>query len=85
MAPVPPAAIGPAPPTPPVSGLPADAPKLTITGGVYSVNRAQRMLIVNGQVFREGGDLGSGVTLQEIRPKSVVLQFRGGLYSAPMP
>ncbi len=78
-------AIVPAPPTAPVAGLPPDAPKLTITGGVYSTSRAQRMLIVNGQVFREGADLGSGVTLEEIRPKSVVLGFRGGRYSAPMP
>jgi len=67
--------------TPPVVGLPADAPKLVITGGVYSTNRAQRMLIVNGQVFNEGADLGSGVTLEEIKPKSAVLSFRGGRYS----
>ena len=56
-----PAPIPPAPPTPPVAGLPADAPKLVITGGVYSANKAQRMLIVNGQVVGEGADLGSGV------------------------
>ena len=74
-------AIPAAPPMPPVAGLPPDAPKLTITGGVYSSNRAQRMLIVNGQVFSEGGDLGAGVTLEEIKPKSAVLRFRGARYS----
>ena len=84
-APAAPGTIPPAPPTAPVAGLPADAPKLTITGGVYSTNRSQRMLIVNGQVFREGADLGSGVTLEEIRPKSVYLRFRGARYSAAMP
>ena len=84
-APAAPSTIPPAPPTAPVAGLPADAPKLTITGGVYSTNRSQRMLIVNGQVFREGADLGSGVTLEEIRPKSVYLRFRGARYSAAMP
>ncbi len=68
-------------PTAPVVGLPADAPKLVITGGVYSTNPAQRMLIVNGQVFNQGADLGSGVTLEEIRPKAAVLMFRGGRYS----
>ncbi len=67
--------------TPPVSGLPADAPKLVVTGGVYSTNPAQRMLIVNGQVVNQGADLGSGVTLEEIKPKSAVLGFRGGRYS----
>jgi len=74
-------AIPAAPPMPPVAGLPPDAPKLTITGGVYSTSKAQRMLIVNGQVFKEGGDLGSGVTLEEIKPKSAVLRFRGARYS----
>jgi general secretion pathway protein B len=63
------------------TGLPADAPKLAVTGGVYSANRAQRMLIVNGQVVNEGADLGGGVVLEEIKPKSAVLRFRGGRYS----
>jgi general secretion pathway protein B len=67
--------------TPPVAGLPPDAPKLTITGGVYSADKAQRMLIVNGHVVAEGGDLGSGVTLEEIKPKTAVLRFRGARYS----
>ena len=74
-------AIPAAPPTPPVAGLPPDAPKLVITGGVYSSSKPQRMLIVNGQVFSEGADLGSGVSLEEIKPKSAVLRFRGARYS----
>jgi general secretion pathway protein B len=63
-----------------VASLPPDAPKLTISGGVYSTNKAQRMLIVNGQVFNEGADLGSGVVLDEIKAKSAVLRFRGARY-----
>jgi general secretion pathway protein B len=63
------------------TGLPPDAPKLAITGGVYSANRSQRMLIVNGQVVNEGADLGAGVVVEEIKPKSAVLRFRGGRYS----
>ena len=78
---VPPVVVPPSPPPAPVAGLPADAPKLVITGGVYTTNKAQRMLIVNGQVMTEGADLGSGVTLEEIRPKSAVLRFRGGRYA----
>ena len=78
---VPPVAVPPSPPPAPVAGLPPDAPKLVITGGVYSSSKAQRMLIVNGQVMAEGADLGSGVTLEEIKPKSAVLRFRGGRYS----
>lgn len=63
--------------SPPVKGLPADAPKLVINGGVHSPNPARRRVIVNGQVVREGADLGAGVVLQQIRPDSVVLGFRG--------
>ena len=76
-----PAAPPPAAAAAPVAGLPADAPKLAISGGVYSADKAQRMLIVNGQVVREGADVGSGVTLEEIKPKTAVLRFRGARYS----
>lgn len=62
-------------------GLPPDAPKMAISGGVYSKNPAQRMLIVNGQVVNQGADLGSGVVLEEIRPKAAVLRFNGARYS----
>jgi general secretion pathway protein B len=74
------APLPPAPPGEPVKGLPADAPKLIISGGVYSANPNQRMLIVNGQVVKEGADLGSGVVLQQITPSVVVLAFRGSHY-----
>ena len=65
----------------PVKGLPADAPRLVISGSVYSSNPAQRLLIVNGQVWREGADLGAGVVLEQVRPDSAVLGFRGERYN----
>jgi general secretion pathway protein B len=65
----------------PVRGLPPDAPRLVISGAVYSPDPARRMLIVNGQVVREGADLGSGVVLEEVRPESAVLGFRGSRYN----
>lgn len=73
--PVPPAA-----PLPPAHGLPPDAPKVVINGGVYSANPQQRMLIVNGQVVKEGADLGSGLKLEQITAKTAVLGFRGARY-----
>jgi general secretion pathway protein B len=36
---------------------------------------------VNGQVYKEGADLGSGVQLEEIKRNSAVLRFRGARYS----
>jgi general secretion pathway protein B len=69
------------------SELPTDVqqafPKLAVTGGVYSTNAAQRMLIVNGQVFNEGSELAPGVVLEQVRPKSAVLRFRGMRVAQP--
>jgi general secretion pathway protein B len=76
-----PASAPAAAPQQPVKGLPADAPKLVISGGVYSANPARRMLIVNGQVVREGADLGSGVVLQEVKAESAVLDYKGTRYT----
>ena len=68
-----------------VAELPADVqrelPKLAISGGVYSDNPAQRMLIVNGQVFNEGAEPAPGVQLEQIRAKTAVLKFRGYRYA----
>ena len=61
--------------------LPGDVqqalPKFTVSGGVYSENVAQRMLIVNGQVFNEGSEIAPGVVLEQIRARVAVLRFRG--------
>jgi general secretion pathway protein B len=43
---------------------------------------ASRMLIVNGQVFREGDALAPGLTLQTIRLRSAVFEFRGQRFEA---
>lgn len=67
---------------PPVRGLPADAPKLVISGSVYSPDPAKRILIVNGEVIREGADLGQGVVLREVKKdSSAVLGFKGSNYN----
>ncbi|MBC5785904.1 general secretion pathway protein GspB [Ramlibacter sp. USB13] len=68
-----------------VAELPPDVqgqlPKLAISGGVHSDNAAQRMLIVAGQVVNEGAELAPGVVLEQIRPRTAVLRFRGYRYS----
>jgi general secretion pathway protein B len=67
--------------TPTATGLPADAPRIAISGGVYSPSPAQRMLIVNGQVFNEGSEVAPGVTIAEIKSRTAVLKFRGARYT----
>jgi general secretion pathway protein B len=68
-------------PVPAAAGLPADAPRISISGGVYSTSPAQRMLIVNGQVLNEGSEAAPGLTIAEIKPRTAVLKFRGALYT----
>jgi general secretion pathway protein B len=65
---------------PSVRGLPPDAPKLVISGSVYSPDPAQRRLIVNGQIVREGEDLGQGVVVQEVKHEGAVLGYKGSNY-----
>lgn len=60
---------------------PAGAPAVAVTGGIYSPDPAQRMLIVNGQVYNEGSEVAPGVTLERVAPRSAVLRFRGASYS----
>jgi general secretion pathway protein B len=74
-------APAPAPATAPVAEpsttAPAGAPKLAVTGGVYSQSPGQRMLIVNGQVYGEGSEPAPGVLLERIRPNQAVLVWQG--------
>jgi general secretion pathway protein B len=61
--------------------LPADIrsklPALTVGGSMYSPTAKNRMVILNGQVFREGDKPADGLSVEEIRLKSTVLAFRG--------
>lgn len=56
---------------------PPGAPKLAITGGVYSADAAQRLLIVGGQVFNEGSEVAPGVVLEQVRRGQALLSYQG--------
>ena len=79
--PVPP----PAPPAP--QPLPASVraalPPLAISGSTYSDNPAYRMLIINGQVYREGDFPTPDLKLEQIRPKSALLNYKGDTFVLP--
>jgi general secretion pathway protein B len=70
-----------APRVPLMSELPAELraqlPMLSVGGSVYSPAAASRMVILNGQVFREGDTPVEGLTVERIGLKSTVLAFRG--------
>ncbi len=57
--------------------LRAQLPALTVGGAVYSAAAAGRLVILNGQVFREGDQPVEGLTIEQIGLKSTQLVFRG--------
>lgn len=62
----------------------ASLPRLAWSGVVYAELPAQRLLVVNGQVAREGDEIAPGLTLEQIRPRSAVLRWRGQRFEMPM-
>ena len=66
---------------PKLKPLPASAPKLLVSGSTFSDNPVYRMLILNGQVFREGDSLGNELRLDQIRLKAAVVSYQGQQYS----
>lgn len=67
-----------------VNELPEDVrralPLLAFGGSVHSDTPSQRILIINGQVYNEGGRPTPDVVLEQIRLKSAVLRFRSYRY-----
>jgi general secretion pathway protein B len=63
------------------SELPAELqrelPALSLGGTVYSSDAGQRMVVLNGEVWREGDRPAPGVTVSEVRRKDVVLSYKG--------
>jgi general secretion pathway protein B len=52
-------------------------PPLAFGGSVYSEIPAQRMVIFNGQVLREGDAVSDELVLEQIRARSAVMRLRG--------
>ena len=63
-----------------LQSLPTSAPKLLVSGSTFSSDPAHRMLILNGQVYREGDSLGSDLRLDQIRLKAAVVSYREQQY-----
>ena len=58
-------------------------PPMAIGGSVYSPQASARMVIVNGQVFQEGGLLAPELKLEQVRQKAAVFSIRGQLFEVP--
>ena len=58
----------------------ARLPAVNVSGSTYSQNPAHRMLIVNGKVVQEGGEISPGLKLETIEQRSAVLNHQGLRY-----
>lgn len=57
--------------------LRAELPSLQVGGAMHSPTPAHRMLILNGQVYREGDQIAPGLRLEQIQLRSAVLSYKG--------
>ena len=84
---------GPAPASPepsapvPLQALPPEirqrVPTLRLSGSILSPRRADRLLIVDGQVAHEGDVVAPGVVLEQILPRSAVFRFQQHRFEVP--
>jgi len=96
LPPLPPPAPAPAPAPAPVAaapiprlaelpdGLRRELPRLAISGSVYSDDPASRFVMINGEVAREGAQLGPDLVLEQIGPRELVLRFKGQRFRQPV-
>ena len=56
-------------------------PALSVGGSMYSPTPASRLVIINGQVLREGEHITPDLLVQQIRLKSAVMSFKGYRYT----
>ena len=73
---------------PPLAELPDDlrrqVPAIAIGGSVYAAQPASRMIIVNGQILREGEALTPELKVEQIGAKSAVFSIRGQRFEVPL-
>ena len=60
-----------------------ELPPLSFGGASFSKDAASRMVIFNGRVFHEGDTLAPQLVLEQIKPKSAVLSYKGYRYELP--
>jgi general secretion pathway protein B len=64
--------------------LRSQIPPMVVGGAIHSNNPANRFVLINGQVVREGESAATGVTLERIGPKSAVMRWRDMRFEMPL-
>ncbi|MDP3842750.1 MAG: general secretion pathway protein GspB [Oxalobacteraceae bacterium] len=60
-----------------------EIPPLVISGYIYSSIRAERSLLINNQLLREGDTVAPGLVLEQMLRGAVVLNYQGYRYRMP--
>ncbi|MES2756855.1 MAG: general secretion pathway protein GspB [Pseudomonadota bacterium] len=58
-------------------------PPLTFGGYMYSKNPADRLLLIDKSLRREGEEVAPGLVLEKLLPKAAVMNFNGYRYRVP--
>ena len=57
-----------------------EVPRVSVGGYIYSPNPADRLLLVDKMLRREGEELAPGLVLERLMPKYAVMNYRGTRY-----
>jgi general secretion pathway protein B len=60
-----------------------EIPALTVGGYIYSSVPAERSVLINNRLLREGSEIAPGLMLEKMLPKEAVLNYRGYRYRIP--
>jgi len=55
-------------------------PPLSISGYIYAANPADRSVLINRKLLREGDEVVPGLVLEKLLPKGLVLNYKGYRY-----
>jgi len=61
-----------------------ELPALSLGGSVFADQPAARIVIINGQVFREGERPAPGLLVQQIGLRAVIFEFHGQRFEVPL-
>jgi general secretion pathway protein B len=62
------------------AAIQSEIPALRITGYIYSANKADRTVLINKKLLREGDRIAPDFTLEKLTPTGMVLNYKGYRY-----
>ena len=60
-----------------------ELPPMVVSGSMYAPEASGRMLVLDGQVMREGQALRPGLVVERIGPSSATLSYKGQRFALP--